>query len=73
MKIHVTREWAESRLPAEEGHEIGAGCPSVAGSAVPYQSGAKEDKLEECPHAAPFVYCRKCVADPCPLGLGEND
>ena len=30
MKIHVTREWSESRLPAEEGHEIGAGCPAVA-------------------------------------------
>jgi hypothetical protein len=29
MKIHPTREWFESRAAAEEGREIGAGCPSV--------------------------------------------
>lgn len=26
---------------------------------------------EACPHAAPFNYCPECVADPCPVGLGN--
>lgn len=25
-----------------------------------------------CPHAAPFNYCPDCVADPCPIGLGNG-
>ena len=32
----------------------------------------KDDTPKECPHAAPFVYCPECVADPCPLGLPQN-
>lgn len=27
---------------------------------------------EACPHAAPFNYCPECVADPCPIGLGNG-
>lgn len=27
---------------------------------------------EPCPHAAPFNYCPECVADPCPIGLGNG-
>lgn len=25
-----------------------------------------------CPHADPFNYCPQCVADPCPVGLGDG-
>lgn len=41
------------------------------GSWKPAES-VKDDKPKACPHAAPFVYCLECVADPCPLGLGQN-
>lgn len=27
---------------------------------------------EACPHAAPFNYCPECVANPCPIGLGNG-
>ena len=27
---------------------------------------------EPCPHAAPFNYCPECVANPCPIGLGNG-
>lgn len=27
---------------------------------------------EGCPHAAPFNYCPECVANPCPIGLGDG-
>lgn len=29
MKMTLPKEWYEEKLPAEEGHEIGAGCPAV--------------------------------------------
>lgn len=55
MKIHTTREWAESRLPAEEDHEIGAGCPAVAGSAEPVY-GVMD------PDYARFLSMARCIA-----------
>ena len=27
---------------------------------------------EACPHADPFNYCPECVANPCPVGLGDG-
>ncbi len=29
MKMTLPKEWYQSKLPDEEGHEIGAGCPAV--------------------------------------------
>ncbi len=31
-----------------------------------------EDNKRWCPHADPLRYCPTCVANPCPLGLGQK-
>ena len=48
MKLHLSKEWFESKLPAEEGLEIGAGCPAVPGSAlVEVAANAMQTKVRD--------------------------
>lgn len=37
------------------------------------RSALDAPKQEDCPHANPHRYCASCVADPCPIGLGQKD
>lgn len=53
MKLSLTKEWFESRLPQEDGLEIGAGLlqPAVAGSPTP-----ETDIAEKAEAAAGYDY-----------------
>ncbi len=48
MKLHLSKEWFESKLPAEKGHEIGAGACVVSCSAlVEVAANAMQTKVRD--------------------------
>ena len=71
----IARENAVSKIWPLMGYELRSHLHERAQYlAVPRCGNVQKDdsRTEDCPHAAPFRYCPECVANPCPIGLGNG-
>lgn len=70
----IARENAVAKIWPLMGYELRSHLHERAQyMAVPRCGNVQKDesRTEDCPHAAPFRYCPECVANPCPVGLGN--
>lgn len=68
----IARENAIEKLWPLMGYELKSRLHERAQFLAEPKCAPAQELAKACPHADPFNYCPQCVADPCPIGLGNG-
>lgn len=68
----IARENAIEKLWPLMGYELKSRLHERAQFLAEPKCAPAPELAKACPHADPFNYCPQCVADPCPIGLGNG-